>query len=640
MKHLIIGTAGHVDHGKTSLVRALTGVDTDRLKEEKERGITIELGFAPLALKNGDIIGIVDVPGHERFVRNMVAGAGGIDVVILVIAADEGIMPQTREHLNICSLLGIRHGLVALTKTDLVDHEWLTLISEDVKTYLRGTFLGDAPVVPLSIATGEGIPEFLAALEETARRVEERPSSGFFRLPVDRVFSMKGFGTVVTGSLVSGRVTGGDAVEILPSLVPSKVRGIQIHGMKTETAKAGDRTAINLQGVERASIQRGDVLAHPGIFVPSVRLDVLLTYLQGNRKKLKHRTFVRFHTGTCEVMARILFLERDDMGPGETAFAQVMLETPAVAAAHDRFVIRSYSPITTIGGGEIIDPCASKLKRGDGAPLSALQKLTHGTSRERVETVLERAGAEGITDTVLSVRTGMPRASVGAILDDMHSEKKVVLLDGEERRFVSFPAYETLQRNIMASVTAYHARNPLKEWIPKEELRITIGSYINGKLFQSALRELQERERLTVEKDNVRVAGHRITLQDDLMQLRNAVGDVYTHAGLTPPSARELFERFPDKKEDVRKVVTLLVHEGFLVKVNEDFLFAEDALRRLREDYKKLLEDKGKVVPALFRDMTGLSRKFVIPLMEYFDKIKFTMRVEDYRVIRKERDGA
>lgn len=640
MKHLIIGTAGHVDHGKTSLVRALTGVDTDRLKEEKERGITIELGFAPLALKNGDTIGIVDVPGHERFVRNMVAGAGGIDVVILVIAADEGIMPQTREHLNICNLLGIRHGLVALTKTDLVDHEWLTLISEDVKTYLRGTFLGDAPVVPLSIATGDGIPEFLAALEETTRRVEERPSSGFFRLPVDRVFSMKGFGTVVTGSLVSGRVTGGDAVEILPSLVPSKVRGIQIHGLKTETAKAGDRTAINLQGVERASIQRGDVLAHPGIFVPSVRLDVLLTYLQGNRKKLKHRTFVRFHTGTCEVMARILFLERDDMGPGETAFAQVVLETPAVAAAHDRFVIRSYSPITTIGGGEIIDPCASKLKRGDDALLSALQKLTHGTARERVETVLERAGAAGIADTALSVRTGISRASVGTILDDMHSEKKAVLLDGEERRFVSFPAYETLQRNIMASVTAYHARNPLKEWVPKEELRITTGSYINGKLFQSALRELQERESLTVEKENVRVAGHRITLQDDLMQLRNAVGDVYTHAGLTPPSARELFERFPDKKEDVRKVVTLLVHEGFLVKVNEDFLFAEDALRQLREDYKKLLEDKGKVVPALFRDMTGLSRKFVIPLMEYFDRIKFTMRVEDYRVIRKERDGA
>ena len=261
MKHLIIGTAGHVDHGKTSLVRAITGVDTDRLKEEKERGITIELGFAPLTLKNGDIAGIVDVPGHERFVRNMVAGAGGIDMVILVVAADEGIMPQTKEHLSICSLLGIRHGIVALTKTDLVDDDWTTLVSEDIQTYLKDTFLSGAPVVPVSTATGAGIPEFLTALEEVAQCVEERPSSGFFRLPVDRVFSMKGFGTVVTGSLVSGFVTTGDAVEILPSRTPSKVRGIQIHGLKAETAQAGDRTAVNLHGVERASIMRGDVLA-------------------------------------------------------------------------------------------------------------------------------------------------------------------------------------------------------------------------------------------------------------------------------------------------------------------------------------------------------------------------------------------
>ncbi|HWR97596.1 MAG TPA: selenocysteine-specific translation elongation factor, partial [Candidatus Methanoperedens sp.] len=360
MSHLIIGTAGHIDHGKTTLVRALTGIDTDRLKEEKERGITIELGFAHLDLPGLPPAGIVDVPGHEKFVHHMVAGAAGIDLVLLVVAADEGIMPQTREHLDICRLLGVTQGIVVLTKADLVEAEWLALVSQDVTAYLAGSFLEGAPLVPVSSTTGRGIPELRAAIAARLATVPPRAASGLPRLPIDRVFTMKGFGTVVTGTLVAGRLDVGDAVEVLPARVESRIRGIQVYGAAVESARAGQRTAINLPGVEKAAIERGNVLTRPGLLEPSYLMDARLSYLRSASRPLANRTRVRLHLGTSEILARVILLGRAELAPGEEAMVQLRLEAPGVALPRDRFVIRGYSPVVTLGGGELVDTRPAK----------------------------------------------------------------------------------------------------------------------------------------------------------------------------------------------------------------------------------------------------------------------------------------
>jgi selenocysteine-specific elongation factor len=448
MKHIVMGTAGHVDHGKTALIKGLTGVDTDRLKEEKERGITIELGFASLTLPDGLVLGVVDVPGHERFVRNMVAGAAGIDLVAMVIAADEGVMPQTREHLQICNLLGIRKGLVALAKVDLVDQEWLALVQEDVREFLRGTFLEGAPIVPVSSLTGEGFPELRETIARVAGEVETEADAGLFRLPVDRVFTMKGFGTVVTGTLLSGQVRIGEEVEFAPTGLRTRVRGIQVHNRPQEVAEAGQRTAVNLQGVEKATIERGHVLAAPETLPASRRLDVSFRLLPGAARKLKNRTLIRLHTGTSEIMARVILLDRDDLEPGGEAYAQIVPEEPVTVVAGDRFVARSYSPVTTIGGGIILDPLPGKHKRFSEKILEAFHCLAGKESPERVAVILARAGIAGIPEARLIVRTGIRRAELRKILEEMFSRQQAILVDREGLWVLAQGVYRELQRQI------------------------------------------------------------------------------------------------------------------------------------------------------------------------------------------------
>ncbi|MCP4688561.1 MAG: selenocysteine-specific translation elongation factor, partial [Desulfobacterales bacterium] len=375
MKQIILGTAGHIDHGKTSLIKALTGTDTDRLKEEKLRGITIELGFASLDLPGGRRLGVVDVPGHEKFVKNMVAGATGIDIVVMVIAADEGVMPQTREHMEICSLLGVKHGFVAMTKIDMVEEDWLELVQEDVSEFMIGTFLEDAPIIPCSSATGEGLSDITDALETLAGEIPNRPPSSLFRLPVDRVFTMKGFGTVITGTLTSGRIRVGDPIMIYPSGVTSKVRGIQVHNQAVEEAEAGTRTAINFQGLEKASVQRGEVLADPGSLVSSYMVDISLHFLKSNKKPVKNRVRVRFHGGTSEILGNLILLDREELPPGETIVAQLRLDAPTAPVKDDRFVLRSYSPVRTIGGGHVLNPMPRKHKRFKPEVIEGLKSL-------------------------------------------------------------------------------------------------------------------------------------------------------------------------------------------------------------------------------------------------------------------------
>jgi selenocysteine-specific elongation factor len=639
MKHIILGTAGHVDHGKTALIKALTGIDTDRLKEEKERGITIELGFAQLILDNGQKIGIVDVPGHERFVKNMVAGAGGIDVVALVIAADEGVMPQTREHLDICQLLGIRKGIVALTKTDLVDEEWCSLVQEDIRDFLTGTFLEGCPIVPLSSVTGTGLTEFLSSLVKIIGETEERADPGFFRLPIDRVFTMRGFGTVVTGTLMSGSAKVGDTIQIMPQKIKAKIRGIQIHNETAEQAVSGQRTAMNLQGIDKETILRGNVLSTPDTFEPSVRMDVLLQYLPNIGKKLKNRTPVRFHTGTNEIIARIILLDINEINPGETVYAQVLLELPTIAIAGDRFVIRSYSPINTIGGGRILDPLAKKYKRRTEKAGNQLSALNSNDITERTKIILERSGLEGISGRHLSVRTGVSLQKQTRILEEMFSKKEALLLDRDELKVVSPSSYSKLQNTIMNNIANYHKRFPLREGYPKEELRITAGEYIDSKLFNRAIRDLEREGMIVVEKENVRQPDHRVHLQGELEDLRDKIGSMYREAHLTPPSTREVMERFSHKKKETLNVLMVMLTEGILIKINEDMYFHKDAIAALRNDYREFLTKHDKATPSTFRDLTGLSRKYAIPLMEYFDKTKLTIRVEDHRILRERKEN-
>ena len=635
MKHFIIGTAGHVDHGKTALIKALTGIDTDRLKEEKERGISIELGFASLTLSNGRTFGIVDVPGHERFIRNMVSGASGIDMVIMAIAADEGVMPQTREHLHICSLLGIKKGLVALTKIDMVADEWIDLVKDDIHEFLKGTFLEASPVIPVSSTTGAGLEALLDALGKVASEIEGGADAGIFRLPVDRAFTMKGFGTVVTGTLISGNIRLGEEVEILPTGVTAKVRGIQIHNQTATVAEAGQRTAINLQGVEKDTVVRGDVLARPRTLKPSNRLDVHMQYLSNNTRRLKNRNLVRFHVGTNEVIGRIILLDREDMEPGATAPAQVVLESPLAAMARDRFVIRSYSPVTTIGGGIIVDPVPKKHKRNSEKVIHEIDLLHNVSDTERVAIIVERSGIEGIGISELEMRTGIHQNILKSILKSLTSKQQVIVLDIDESRVLSSSIYQNLQGRILLEMQAYHKTYPLKEGISKEELRSTAGQFARPKLFNMAVRELEKGGDIVVDKENVRLSGHRVDLKGELEDLRSRIAQAYIDAGLTPPSIKELMEKYADRKGLAESVINVMLKEGSLVKINEDLYFHKEVLTRLREDYKNLLVRDRKATPASLKELTGLSRKFIIPLMEYFDITKLTIRAGDHRILRE-----
>ncbi|OPY11296.1 MAG: Selenocysteine-specific elongation factor [Syntrophus sp. PtaB.Bin001] len=635
MKHIVLGTAGHVDHGKTALIKALTGVDTDRLKEEKERGITIELGFASLRLSNGRICGIVDVPGHERFVKNMVAGAAGIDMVMMVIAADEGVMPQTREHLQICSLLNIRKGIVALTKIDLVDRDWLDLIREDIADFLKGSFLENAPVIPVSAVKGEGLNEILAAVEKVAADIEEETDTGIFRLPVDRVFTIRGFGTVVTGTLRSGRVNVADTVQILPGKITAKVRGIQVHNSAVTSAEAGQRTAINLQGLEKTDIERGQVLVHPDTMTATLRIDTFLEYLPPDKRKIKHRSLVRLHTGTSETMARVLLFDREELQPGEKTYVQFLTEEPIVVMAGDHFVIRSYSPITTLGGGLIIDPLSRKLQRHDEAIMESFERLHHGSEEERIKAIIERAGPEGIPLALLVMRTGLPSAGLKKVLDGLISRHLLIVLEKENFTVVSSSFHQGLQKQILQELKSYHKKYPLKEGPLKEELRSALGRHVPVRLFSSAVQALAKTEKIALEREIIRLAEHQINLQEDLAELREALNQLYLVAGLTPPTIREVMEQFAGKKETARKVMDVMLREGILVKISEDLYFHRDSLQNLRENYKNLLIKEGKATPSNFRELTGLSRKFIIPLMEYFDLTKLTIRAGEHRLLRE-----
>ena len=635
MKHFVLGTAGHVDHGKTALIKAITGVDTDRLKEEKQRGITIELGFASLTLPSGRTLGIVDVPGHEKFIKNMVSGAAGIDLVMMVIAADEGIMPQTREHLHICSLLGISKGIVALTKTDLVEKDWLALVQSEITEFLQGTFLESAPIIPVSAIKQEGLTNLIRALDAVTSQITEKADDGIFRLPVDRVFTMKGFGTVVTGTLVSDHIKTGDEIQILPENITARIRGIQVHNQPVEEAWSGQRTAINLQGIEKSTIERGNVLVRPQTVWPSQRLDVFVEFLASNSKNIKNRSLVRLHTGTSEIIARIILLEKDELAPGQKEFAQLILSDKDVVIAGDHFVLRSYSPVTTIGGGQVIDPLPAKHKRLNSKIIEDLNLLQKGTLPEKISLILERTGFKGINLRGLSFRLGINARKIREALEILLSGRFAFLLDNDDTTVISAHFFHQLEELIINNITAYHKNNSLKEGISKEELKASQGNIASPKLFNMVINSLNKKGTIVSDKDNVRLAGHQVEFSGELDYLRRDIARIYNDAGITPSSLTEVMNKFKDQKTKAQSLIKLMLKEGDLIQINEELCFAREALEKLRNDYKAQLIKDGKATPASFKDLTGLSRKYIIPLMEYFDTNKLTVRVGDHRILRE-----
>jgi selenocysteine-specific elongation factor len=634
MKQIVLGTAGHIDHGKTALIKALTGIDTDRLKEEKERGITIELGFAFLVLPSGLSMGIVDVPGHEKFVKHMVAGAWGIDLVALVIAADEGIMPQTREHLDICRLLGVKKGLVVLTKIDLADSELVQLVGEEVRELVGGTFLEGAPVVKVSSVTGEGIPLLRATLERLADEVQEKTSEGLFRLSIDRVFTMRGFGTVVTGTLVSGMVSVGDTVQILPSLREGKVRGIQVHNEMVKVAKAGQRTAVNVQGIDKSHVNRGEVLVHPQTVTPTYMVDVYLEHLPHSPRPLRNRTKQRFHIGTTSCSATIVLLDKDEIAPGEKGFAQLRFDKPMVAFPQDRFVIRGSSTIQTLGGGVVIDSHPVKHKRRAPDVLAGLAILRDGREDEVLIHHLAIIGVRGMDLREIRDRVNIPPSRLSKLIGELIAKGEIVAIDGDDGRFIHHLAYEQLKNGIVSYIGEFHERYPLRLGPSKEEVKSKLPKTVEARLFHHMLRELADSKEILVEKDKLRLSSHQVSLRDDQQRLKSRVEGLFAQGGLQSPSIKEVASRLSTDVSEVISVIGLLVQEGRIIKAKEDIYFHAEAVENLKGDLIRFLRTHQEITTAQFKELTKVSRKYAIPLIEYFDNSKITIRVGEKRILR------
>ncbi len=633
MKQIILGTAGHIDHGKTSLIKALTGTDTDRLKEEKERGITIELGFAALDLPGGQHLGIVDVPGHEKFVKNMVAGVTGIDIVVMVIAADEGVMPQTREHMEICTLLDVQHGMVAVTKIDMVDEEWLELALEDIGDF-GGEFIQDLDKFRYAFAgCGRNGSDGGVFQKGSLDKIPER--SDLFRLPIDRVFAMKGFGTVITGTLISGRVQVGDAIMIYPSGITSKVRGIQVHNNSADEARAGLRTAINFQGLEKEAISRGEVLSKPNTLEASYMVDVSFHYLAGNKKPIKNRTRIRFHTGTSEVLGNLILLDREDLAPGEDTVVQLRLDTAVALVKDDRFVIRSYSPIYTIGGGKVLNPIPLKHKRFKPDTVEGLKALGHQAPEAIILFHVEASGYQGVSFSHLKMMTNLPDKQLENVLQGLLSQKTLIQVDKENRIYIHHICSERLKNDTQRQLAEYHMANPLKPGMSKEELKTKFPPLLTSKLFNLTLNQMIKEKEIVQDENIIRLASHAVSLGGKQADVKDKILKTYLNAGLQPPYFKELAKSLDTDVSRSREVLMHLVNEGTIVKVKEELFFHAEAINTLKKRLVTFLEAQGEITTPQFKEMTGVSRKYVIPLAEHFDSTNATLRVGDVRKLRK-----
>jgi selenocysteine-specific elongation factor len=628
----VIGTAGHVDHGKSTLIRALTGIDPDRLQEEKERGMTIDLGFAWLRLPDGQEVSIVDVPGHERFIHNMLAGVGGIDIALLVIAADEGVMPQTREHVAILDLLGIANGVVALTKRDLVDDEWLDLVQADVEEFLSGTSLRGAPIVPCSSTTRVGLDSLLEVVQQLLARERARPNTGRPRLPIDRVFTVAGFGTVVTGTLIDGELHIGQEVEVQPGGLRSRIRGLQSHRKKLESAPAGTRTAINLSGLAVEDLRRGQVLAAPGSLNPTRAVDARLRLIRDTHP-IKHNTEVSFHTGAAETLGKLSLLDRDELQPGEEAWVQLRLQDEVALLRGDLFVLRLPSPSMTIGGGTIVEAHARRHRRRQPAILQQLEVLAEGSPDE---IVLDRLRAHEPSDVdSLTARAGLPATEVRSALVRLLDAHEVLLLDSangsarvDARAFVTTTAgWQRLSQQVSDVLGSFHRRFPLRRGLPKEELRTRLGA--EPRLFVRELERLKADGIATEDGPFVRLVTHSVTFTPDEERQVGTLLEVLREAGVSPPDRADLESELRISSE----LVDALIAQGRVVEVAAGLVYERHALEQIVERVRQDIRGNGPRTVAQIRDLLDASRKYTLALVSYTDEHKITRRVGDERVL-------
>lgn len=630
MKRIVIGTAGHIDHGKTTLIKALTGIDCDRLKEEKERGITTELGFAHY--KSGDdlIIGIVDVPGHEKFVRHMVAGAWGIDMALLVVAADEGVMPQTREHVDICELLGLKRGIVAITKADVVDDEMVDLVREDIIDFLKGRPLASAPIIPVSATTGKNIELLRSSVREMAMELQERSKEGIFRLPVDRVFTIRGLGTIVTGTCISGSIRTGDEIEIYPLARRAKVRNIQAYHEDAPEAFAGQRVALNLQGVEKQEVERGAIIGRPDTLILSKRIDASFKYLKLPLNPVKNDSILRFHIATTQAEARLILLDRDRIEPGEEVFAQFVFPEPIATLPGDRYILRGPYAIQTVGGGQVLDIMPKRHKR-KVSDLDRIYTLLAGEDmNEKAEFHILKGEYGGITKNMLAMLLGADASFAERIIARMEELGKIKSVGRMVIHLDNFTEYKQMLRNILHD---YHEKNPIKVGISKEELRMRLPK-VDPLVFQSALDECIAAGVVEVEKDKVKESGAGRKFDKEQEGFEEDILRRLSDCGLNAPSLKELVAKTGKPEKELRDLLGRLVFEHKAVKIKGDLYFDAQAMERLKERVIAHLRSAKELTPSDFKSLFDLSRKYSIPILEYLDEIKLTIRVGDKRVLR------
>ena len=634
MEQLIIGTAGHVDHGKTVLIRALTGVDTDRLQEEKERGISIDLGFAPFRLPGGRLAGVVDVPGHERFIHNMLAGAAGMDLVMLVVDANEGVMPQTTEHLDILQFLGTKKGIVVITKIDLVEEDWRELVKEEIREKLKGTFLEEAPIHSVSAIKGEGIDELKELIDISTADLEMRSSSGPLRLPVDRSFVIDGFGTVITGTLIQGSVKVGDTVEIVPPGLEVRVRNIQVHDSDVKEAKAGSRVALNLSGLEKGQVERGSVISNPGFYKQTDLLDVNVELLSKAPRRLKNLDPVHFFLGTARTVAKLLILEKDELRPGESALVQCRLERPLVAERGDPFVIRSYSPMTTIGGGKVLDPYPARHRRFRPDVIENLARLgqdpSSGGDAAFVSNKLnELLAADSFR---LAKETRLDREKVESVMEELAAKGRVIKLGSA---YLGEELAGEFEKKILEELQNHHTKNPLSFGLSRARLKGVLPAALDQHVYDALLEKLETEEKLTVQDSLVCLYNFKAEPQGKDKEQLQALEELYRSSGFQPPSVKDVLEKVGVKAARKDEFYGFLTAGNKLVKVNEELYFHrevyEEALNLLRGHFA----ENETLTLGQFRDFSGSSRKFAQALLEYFDQRKLTRRVEDHRIALK-----
>lgn len=628
MSSHVIGTAGHIDHGKSTLVKALTGIDPDRLKEEKEREMTIDLGFAYLDLPSGKRVGVVDVPGHERFIRNMLAGASGIDVVLFVVAADEGMMPQSREHLDILNLLGVKHGVIVLTKVDLVDEEWLYLVEEEIREEVKGTFLEGAPIFRVSSVRGTGLKELVSYLDSHLNRIGSRPVDLPARYPIDRVFKKAGFGTIVTGTLWEGRISIGQILELLPQGVEVKVRHLQSHGLSVESAEAAVRLAVNISGAEKVSVERGCVLAEPGYYRPTKMIDAELTVLK-SAHPVRHAEKVHFYLGTKETLGKVRILDGETIEPGETRFVQIILEEPVVARRGDRFIVRRFSPVITIGGGIVLEPYAQRKRLNDTQHREELELKKRGDLSKLLIHYLNQHSFSGLTLEEMKYILAEKEEKIAELLGKLKSEGKAVQIKDS---FFSMQSLEMLKEKVISSVRSYLDKNPHLPYVDKELLRSQIGMKDKW-VFNHVLEEMAVKGILAVLQEGVSLPDRKVELTPVEAEIRDRIESIFLQAKVSTPEPEQLFLQFEGKEKVAKKMFDLLVRENRLVKISPDFYLHADVLEDVKNLLRKEFQRKERLKMSEIRDALQTSRKYAVPLAEYLDKIKFTRRIGDERVL-------